>query len=451
MGKYFGTDGFRGEANVKLTAEHAFNIGRYIGEYLKNNKAHARILLGKDTRRSGDMLEAALVSGITASGSDAYLLGVTTTPAVAYLVNEDGFDCGVMISASHNPFYDNGIKLINKKGEKMDERFEERIERYIDGREPTIPFSCGKDIGRAVSYTIGNEKYIEHLRLAVGCEFSGFRIGLDCANGGASFLAPDFFKALKAEVVTMGTDPDGDNINKSCGSTHIEALKELVKKERLDAGFAFDGDADRCIAVDENSNIVDGDHILFICGKALKEEGRLKDDTVVATVMSNLGLHKAFEKEEIDIVITDVGDRNVAEKMNLGTYSLGGEQSGHIIFREYASTGDGILTAGMLLKVMKRKKMSLCSLSKEVDIYPQLLKNVRVKDKKAVMGNKKLLAAINRVKSILGDAGRVLVRESGTEQVIRIMVEAETIELCKEQVDYIAEVIKAEGLEELIC
>ncbi len=448
MGKYFGTDGFRGEANVKLTVEHAYKIGRFIGERFRSKGVPADILIGKDTRCSGDMLEAGLVAGITASGSCAHVLFVTTTPAVSHLVKTGGFDCGVMISASHNPYYDNGIKLIAKDGKKVHNQLEESIEYYIDGKTGHIPFSLKDKIGRVVGYSDGNAKYLEHLRQTVDLDLSGLRIGLDCANGGASALAPGFFEALGAQVYVIGCEPDGKNINEACGSTHIEALQELVKRERLDVGFAFDGDADRCIAVDENAEAIDGDRIMFVCGKYFKEQGRLKDDTVVTTLMSNLGLHKAFEREGIRTLVTDVGDRHVAERMSVGGYSLGGEQSGHIIFGEYASSGDGMLTALMTLDAIRYKGASLGELAGEINIYPQILKNVRVKDKSAVTNNKNVLSAIERTRSELEKNGRVIVRESGTEPLIRVMAEAETDEICKRSVDLIVDTIKSEGLEE---
>ena len=447
MGKYFGTDGFRGEANINLTAEQAFKIGRFIGWYFGKER-RARIVIGKDTRRSGYMFEYSIVSGILASGADAYILHVTTTPSVSYLIKKEGFDCGVMISASHNPYYDNGIKLLNSKGEKIEAAVEDMIEKYIDDEAGDIPYARKGDIGRAVDYSKGREEYVEHILSSVDCDIKGMRIGIDCANGSASSLAPGLFKKLGAETFVINNEPDGININEGCGSTHLDRLKEFVTANGLDAGFAFDGDADRCLAVDENGNEIDGDRIMFICGKYLKENGRLKDDTVVTTVMSNIGLYKAFRREGIASEITDVGDKYVSERMVSGGYSIGGEQSGHIIFSEFASTGDGMLTAAMLLEAMSKKKKKLGELAKEVDIYPQLLKNIRVKDKNTVLNNEKVLNAVKEVEKELADNGRILVRMSGTEPLIRVMVEAQTDEICDRNVNYVIDVIKAEGLEE---
>lgn len=447
MGKYFGTDGFRGEANISLTAEHAYKIGRFLGWYF--GKEHpARVVIGKDTRRSGDMLESGITSGLLSSGADVYMLHVTTTPSVSYLIKEEGFDCGVMISASHNPYYDNGIKLINSKGEKIEADVEKLIEDYIDNDSEDIPYARKHDIGKIIDYSPGRERYLEHIASSAGCRIDNVRIGVDCANGSASSLAEELFRKLNVDALIINNSPDGININENCGSTHIEALKKFVVENKLDAGFAFDGDADRCLAVDENGNEIDGDRIMFICGKYLKENGRLKDNTVVTTVMSNIGLYKAFEKEGIASAVTDVGDKYVSEKMTSGGYCLGGEQSGHIIFSEFASTGDGMLTAVMLLEAMSNKRMSLGALAAEVDIYPQLLKNIRVKNKKTALENKNVNDAVSSVEKELADNGRILVRMSGTEPLIRVMVEAQTDEICRRHVDHVIDVIKSEGLEE---
>ncbi len=448
MGKYFGTDGFRGEANVSLTAMHAYKIGRYLGHILCKDK-RARVIIGKDTRCSGDMLESALVSGLNTSGADAYLLHVTTTPSVSYLVRSEGFDCGIMISASHNPFYDNGIKLINSKGEKIEAGIEEDIEAYIDGADANdIPYATGADIGRAIDYDNGREKYIEHLSSALRCNIKPMKIAVDCSNGSASAVAGKLFENIGLNVSIINDKPNGTNINDNCGSTHIEGLSRYVKENGFDMGFALDGDADRCLAVDESGNIVDGDRIMFLCGKYLKENKRLNDDTVVTTVMSNIGLYKAFEREGIKSIQTDVGDKYVSAAMVEGNYSIGGEQSGHVIFREFASTGDGLLTALLIYEAVINKNKTLGELASEVDIYPQLLCNIRVKDKKQTINNKKVAEAIDRAKQELGTDGRVLVRMSGTEPLIRVMAEAKSNDICKEHVQSIIDVIKQEGLEE---
>ncbi|HIV16377.1 MAG TPA: phosphoglucosamine mutase [Candidatus Alectryocaccobium stercorigallinarum] len=447
MGKYFGTDGFRGEANINLTVEHAYKIGRFIGWYFSRDH-HAKIVIGKDTRRSGDMLESGIVSGILASGADAYLLHVTTTPSVSYIIKKDGFDCGVMISASHNPYYDNGIKLLNSKGEKIEADVEALIEEYIDKETSDIPYSRKTEIGKMVDHSDGKEEYLEHLVRSFGSEIKGIRIGIDCSNGSASALAPKLFGKLGADVLVINNEPDGININDKCGSTHIEALKNFVAENKLDVGFAFDGDADRCLAIDEKGREVDGDMIMFICGKYLKERGRLNGNTVVTTVMSNIGLYKALEKEGINSSTTDVGDKYVSERMVSENYSLGGEQSGHIIFSEFASTGDGMLTALMVLEAMSEKQASLGALADEVNIYPQLLKNIRVKNKKEALSNEKVQKAVAEVEKELSDNGRILVRMSGTEPLIRVMVEAQTDDICAKNVDRVIEVIKSEGLEE---
>ena len=445
MGKYFGTDGFRGEANVVLTVEHAFKVGRFLGWYYgKDHKAN--IVIGKDTRRSSYMFEYALAAGITASGADAYLLHVTTTPSVSYVTRTDDFDCGIMISASHNPYYDNGIKLINARGEKMDAEVEAQVEAYIDGEIGEIPLATKENIGRTVDYAVGRNRYIGRLISLATRSFKDKRIGLDCSNGSASAIAKSVFDALGAKTYVINNEPNGTNINTNCGSTHIEVLQEFVKEKALDVGFAYDGDADRCIAVDENGNVVNGDLILYICGKYLKEKGNLNGDTIVTTVMSNLGLYKACDKVGLKYEKTAVGDKYVSENMTENNYSLGGEQSGHIIFSKYATTGDGILTSLLLMEVMLEKKQSLAKLTEEVTIYPQLLKNVRVADKKTARENPAVVAAIAQVTEELGDNGRILVRESGTEPVIRVMVEAETNELCAKYVKQVIDVICSEGL-----
>ncbi|MBQ2627968.1 MAG: phosphoglucosamine mutase, partial [Eubacterium sp.] len=422
MGKYFGTDGFRGEAGVQLTAEHAFAIGRYIGWYF-GQEHRAKIVIGKDTRRSGDMLEHALASGIAESGADAYLMQVTTTPSVAYMVRSEHFDCGVMISASHNPFYDNGIKLIGSNGQKIEAAVEEAIEQYIDAGTPDIPRAMREDIGAVIEYTKGVDDYINYLISAAGHSFAGRRIGIDCANGSTSAIAQKVLEAAGAEVSVIHKTPDGININRECGSTHMESLQQFVRENHLHAGFAYDGDGDRCLAVDENGNIIDGDLIMFTGAKYLKKKGVLEGNTLVTTVMSNIGLYKALDQAEIRYEQTAVGDKYVAECMFSNGYSIGGEQSGHIILAQYARTGDGILTSLMLLDAMAEFEASLAELSSEVTIFPQLLKNVRVADKKTARENAKMLEAVEAVSTQLGSDGRVLVRESGTEPLIRVMVE----------------------------
>ncbi len=434
MGKYFGTDGFRGEANTVLTAEHAYKIGRYLGWYYSQN-SRGRIVLGKDTRKSSYMFEYALVAGITASGSDVYMLHVTTTPSVAYVVRTENFDCGIMVSASHNPYYDNGIKVLDGDGHKISAEIEAAIEKYIDGEMEELPYAVREDVGVATDYAIGRNRYIGYLISLATRSYNGMRVGLDCSNGSTFAIAKSVFDALGAKTYVIGNEPDGTNINKDCGSTHIENLQRLVKEKNLDVGFAFDGDADRCIAIDENGVEVHGDYILYVCGKYLKKCGRLQGNTVVATVMSNMGFFKALEKEDINICVTTVGDKYVNEAMVANGYILGGEQSGHVIFSKHATTGDGILTALMLMEVMLEEKQSLADLCKDMKMYPQLLKNVKVSDKKAVMSNEAVLAARDRITSELADNGRILLRESGTEPVIRVMVEAATDELCEKYVD----------------
>ena len=446
MGKYFGTDGFRGEANVKLTVEHAYKVGRYLGWYYKKEGYRPQIVIGKDTRRSSYMFEYSLVAGLTASGADVSLLHVTTTPSVSYVVRTEGFDCGIMISASHNPFYDNGIKLINKNGQKMDAEVETKIEQYIDGEIDEIPFAQKEEIGCATDFSAGRNRYIGYLISLPTRSFKNKRVGLDCSNGSASAIAKSVFDALGAKTYVINNEPDGTNINTNCGSTHIDVLQAFVKEKKLDVGFAYDGDADRCLAVDENGNVVDGDLILYVCGKYLREQGRLNGDTIVTTVMSNLGLYKACDKVGLKYEKTAVGDKYVYENMLQNNYELGGEQSGHIIFSKYATTGDGILTSLMLMEVMLEKKQLLSTLTEEVKIFPQLLKNVRVADKKTARENPAVIAAVDNVAKELGDDGRILVRESGTEPLIRVMVEAATDELCAKYVDGVIDVIRAEGL-----
>lgn len=445
MGKYFGTDGFRGEANVNLTVEHAFKIGRYLGWHFGQGKK-ARVVIGKDTRRSSYMFEDALSAGLTASGADVYLLHVTTTPSVSYVTRTEGFDCGIMISASHNIFYDNGIKLINSKGHKMEAEVEDNIEAYIDGETGEIPYAHREEIGRTVDYAAGRNRYIGHLIAMATRSFKDKKIGLDCSNGSASSIAKSVFDALGAKTYVINSEPDGTNINRECGSTHIHVLQTYVKENNLDVGFAYDGDADRCLAVDERGNLIDGDLILYICGKYLKEQGRLNDDTIVTTIMSNLGLYKACDKVGIKYEKTAVGDKYVYENMLQNNYSLGGEQSGHIIFSKYATTGDGILTSLLLMEVMLEKKQTLAKLAEEVIIYPQLLKNVKVVDKKTARENPAVQTAIAKVTEALGDDGRILVRESGTEPVLRVMVEASSDELCLQYVDEVISVIRGQGL-----
>ena len=445
MGKYFGTDGFRGEANVVLTVEHAFKVGRFLGWYF--GKEHkARIVIGKDTRRSSYMFEDALSAGLTASGADAYLLHVTTTPSVSYVVRTEDFDCGIMISASHNPFYDNGIKVINGMGHKMEAEVEEQIEAYIDGEIGELPLATRENIGRTVDYAAGRNRYIGHLISLATRSFKDTKIGLDCSNGSASSIAKSVFDALGAKTYVINSEPDGTNINTNCGSTHIEVLQTYVKEKKLDVGFAYDGDADRCIAVDENGHVVDGDLILYVCGKYLMEQGKLEGNTIVTTVMSNLGLYKACDKIGMKYEQTAVGDKYVYENMLENGYILGGEQSGHIIFSKHARTGDGILTSLMIMEVLMEKKTSLGRLTEEVKIYPQLLENVRVKDKKTARENPEVVKAVEAVAKELGSDGRILVRESGTEPLIRVMVEAATNEICAEQVKKVVDVIKAQGL-----
>lgn len=450
MGKYFGTDGFRGEANVFLTVEHAYKVGRYVGYYFGKKKTdgeRARIVIGKDTRRSSYMFEYSLVAGITASGADVCLMHVTPTPSVSYITRVDEFDCGIMISASHNPFYDNGIKLINSRGSKMEAEVEEEIEKYIDGEIPEIPLAVKENIGRTTDYSMGRNRYIGYLMTLPTRSFKNLRIGLDCANGAASTVAKAVFDALGAKTYVINNDPDGTNINTNCGSTHIEGLQKFVVENNLDAGFAYDGDADRCLAVDEKGNLVDGDKILYICGKYMRDNGRLTGNTIVTTIMSNLGLYKALDAEGIEYAKTTVGDKYVYECMMENGYVLGGEQSGHIIFSKYARTGDGVLTSLKIMETVIESKMTMSELTRNIKIYPQLLENVKVVDKKPVMEDADVLAAVDAVAEKLGDNGRVLLRESGTEPVVRVMVEAETDEICNDCVASVIQVIRAKGYE----
>ena len=447
MGKYFGTDGFRGEANVDLTVEHAYKVGRFLGWYYgKQAKGdRCRVVIGKDTRRSSYMFEDALSSGLTASGADVYLLHVTPTPSVSYVVRTEQFDCGIMISASHNPYYDNGLKVINGNGHKLEAEVEEKIETYIDSPEDTIPFATRDNIGRTVDYAIGRHRYIGYLMSLATRSFKNVRVGLDCANGSSYSVAKGVFDALGAKTYAIGMEPDGTNINDNCGSTHIENLQKYVVDNDLDIGFAYDGDADRCLAVDDKGQVIDGDCILYLCGCYLKDKGELNNNTVVTTIMSNLGLYKAFDKVGISYEKTAVGDKYVNANMMQYGHSLGGEQSGHIIFSKYAVTGDGVLTSLMLMEVMLEKKQKLSELRKGLTIYPQLLKNVRVGDKPTAKNDPDVVAATEEVAKALGDNGRILIRESGTEPVIRVMVEAETQELCEKYVDRVVKVLYKKG------
>ena len=458
MGRYFGTDGFRGEANKNLTADHAFKVGRFLGWYYGELKRRAgdmtpaRIVIGKDTRRSSYMFEYSLVGGLVASGADAYLLHVTTTPSVAYVARTDSFDCGIMISASHNPYYDNGIKLINGQGEKMDEETIALVEDYLDGKLTVfgeemkeVPFAHRDGIGRTVDYVSGRNRYIGYLISLGMYSFKGKKIGLDCANGSSWNIAKSVFDALGAQTYVMGAEPNGLNINEGVGSTHIGALAEFVKEKGLDAGFAYDGDADRCLAVDETGNIITGDHILYIYGRYLKERGELLGNTVVTTVMSNFGLYKAFDELDIGYAKTAVGDKYVYEYMQQNGCRIGGEESGHIIFSKYASTGDGILTSLKLMEVMLAKKQTLSELARPLTIYPQVLKNIRVNDKTAAQNDPDVQKAVAAAAEALGDTGRILVRESGTEPLVRVMFEAESKEECEKYVDSVIDVIKAKG------
>ena len=458
MGKYFGTDGFRGEANVNLTADHAYKVGRFLGWYYTQLKRRsgsdepAKIVIGKDTRRSSYMFEYSLVGGLVASGADAYLLHVTTTPSVAYVVRTEGFDCGIMISASHNPYYDNGIKLINGYGEKMEESVTALVEDYLDGylevfgrRWEELPLAKREMIGRTVDHVAGRNRYIGYL-IGLGMySFKGMKVGLDCANGSSWNIAKNVFDALGAKTYVINNEPDGFNINEGAGSTHIEVLRNFVVNNGLDVGFAYDGDADRCLCVDEKGNVITGDHILYIYGKYLKERGKLLTNTVVTTVMSNFGLYKAFDEMGIGYAKTAVGDKYVYEYMMQNGCRLGGEQSGHIIFSRYASTGDGILTSLKMMEVMMAKKKTLSQLCEGLTIYPQVLKNVKVADKAAAQNDPDVQASVAAVAAKLGDTGRILVRESGTEPKIRVMVEAPSLEDCRNYVDEVVNTIRRKG------
>ena len=445
MGKYFGTDGFRGEANVVLNYEHAIKIGRFLGWYYGARlDKKAKIVIGKDTRRSSYMFEYALCTGLMASGADAYIMHVTTTPSVAYITRVDDFDCGIMISASHNPYYDNGIKLLNSNGEKMDEETILKVEEYIDGGLE-IPVASGHEIGRTVDYVAGRNRYIGYLISMSKFSFKDKKVGLDVANGAAWSIAKGVFDALGARTYVMHAEPDGYNINTDCGSTHIEHLQKFVVDNGLDVGFAYDGDADRCLCVDEKGNVVTGDHILYIYGLYMKERDKLLNNKVVTTVMSNFGLYKAFDKVGIEYEKTAVGDKYVYENMVKNGHRIGGEQSGHIIFSKYATTGDGILTSLKMMEVMLAKEKPMSELAAPVVFYPQVLKNVRVKSKPEAQNDPAVQAQVRKVAEELGDDGRILVRESGTEPVIRVMVEAGSDEICEKYVDSVIDVIKEDG------
>ena len=447
MGKYFGTDGFRGEANVDLTVEHAYKVGRYLGYYYgkqhEDGKAH--VVIGKDTRLSSYMFEYSLVAGLTASGADVYLMHVTPTPSVSYIVRTGDFDCGIMISASHNPYYDNGIKVINGQGYKLEAAIENEIEQYIDGELGEIPFAKRENIGKTTDYTMGRNRYIGYLLTIPTRPFKGMRIGLDCANGASYLVAKSVYDALGAKTYVINNEPNGTNINTDCGSTHIEKLQTFVKEKGLDVGFAFDGDADRCLAVDDKGEIVDGDKILYVCGRYLKDKGELNNNTIVTTIMSNLGLYKALDKKGINYEKTAVGDKYVFENMMEHGHSIGGEQSGHIIFSKYATTGDGVLTSLMIMETILGRKVKLSELFHSLTIYPQLLVNVKVSSKDAVMNDADVLKLNDEIAAELGDDGRLLLRQSGTEPVIRVMVEAATDELCEKYVYKMVDLIKAKG------
>ena len=447
MGKYFGTDGFRGEAGVVLTAEHAYKVGRFLGAFSKKvHGGRARVVIGKDTRRSSYMLEYAIAAGLSASGADAYMLHVTTTPGVSYVTSSDAFDFGVMISASHNPFYDNGIKIVNHRGEKIDDKVIDDIEAYIDGKVGEIPYATGADVGEIVDYYAGRNRYIGFLISLSRHSFKNYKVGIDAANGGAWMIAKSVFDALGAKTSVINAEPDGVNINVASGSTHIEALVRHVKENRLDIGFAFDGDADRCIAVDERGEVVNGDHILYILANSMRRSGELKNNTVVTTVMSNLGLYRAFDEAGINYEQTSVGDRFVYENMQKNGYALGGEQSGHIIISNYATTGDGIITAIKLMEAVIDSKTSLNVLASPVKMLPQITLNVKVEDKAATVNNERVLSVVRLVEEKLGRHGRILLRESGTEPIVRVMVEAEREIDCREYCEYIVSVIRGEGL-----
>lgn len=457
--KYFGTDGFRGEANVNLTSMQAYKVGRFLGWYYSSSLSgcqkpgyRPRIVIGKDTRRSSYMLEYSIVAGLTASGADAYMLHVTTTPSISYVTRQDEFDCGIMITASHNPFYDNGIKILNRYGEKLDDETTALIEAYIDGnlsllgvKDKDLPLAHRDHIGQIIDHVSGRNRYVGYLISVASNSYKNLRIGLDCANGASWMIAKSVFDALGAQTVIIGAQPDGLNVNNSCGSTHIEKLCELVKEHHLDVGFAFDGDCDRCIAVDENGNVVDGDSMMYILSNRLKNKGMLNDNTVVATIMSNSGFFASLKKKGINCIQTKVGDRFVYEEMQNNDYSIGGEQSGHIILKKYATTGDGILTAIMITEEMCDRKLSLSNLCEGLMLYPQHVVNVRVHSKDAVMNDSDVKNELEKVEKLIDGDGRALLRQSGTEPVIRIMIEATTQQLCEEYAERIATVIKKNG------
>jgi len=457
--KYFGTDGFRGEANVTLTSMQAYKVGRFLGWYYSSSLSgcskpgyRPRILIGKDTRRSSYMLEYSIVAGITASGADAYMLHVTTTPSVSYVTRQDEFDCGIMITASHNPFYDNGIKVINRHGEKLDDSTTSLIEAYIDGDLSAVgvtgsdlPLASKEKIGCIVDYVAGRNRYVGYLISVASHSYRNLKIGLDCANGASWMIAKSVFDALGAQTVVIGAEPDGINVNNDCGSTHIGKLCELVKEKHLDMGFAFDGDADRCIAVDENGSVIDGDAILYILGKRLKSRGMLNGNTVVATIMSNTGLIDALKKEGIDCVQTTVGDRFVYECMQKNDYCLGGEESGHIILKKYATTGDGLLTAIMLTEEVCDMKSTLSKLCENLEIYPKCIKSVKVSDQDAACNDLNVQKTLEEVENLIGGKGRVLIRKSGTEPVVRVMVEAQSKDKCVEYCERILTEISKGG------
>ncbi|MBQ3405305.1 MAG: phosphoglucosamine mutase [Oscillospiraceae bacterium] len=444
MSKYFGTDGFRGEANVDLTVEHAFKIGRFLGWYYgKDHKS--RIVIGKDTRRSSYMFECALAAGLTASGADAYLLHVTTTPSVSYVTRVDDFDCGIMISASHNPYMDNGIKLLNHEGEKMEDEVIDAVEEYLDGKIGELPYAQGSDIGRTIDYSAGRNRYIGYLISLATHSYKDIKIGLDCSNGSTWMIAKSVFDALGAETYVINNTPNGLNINKDCGSTHIEQLQRLVVGNNLDVGFAFDGDADRCLAVDEKGEVVTGDHIIYIYGKFMKDRDKLANNTVVTTVMSNFGLYKALDAVGINYEKTAVGDKYVYENMRANGHLIGGEQSGHIIFSKYANTGDGLLTAIKVMQAMLSQKQPLSKLAEPVKFYPQVLKNVKVTDKQATLDDPHVKEVVDEVTKELGDEGRVLLRASGTEPVLRVMSEATSYDICGQMVDRIIKAMDDKG------
>lgn len=457
--KYFGTDGFRGEANVDLTSLQAYKVGRFLGWYYSspfsgniNSRRRPRIVIGKDTRRSSYMLEYSIVAGLTASGADVYMLHVTTTPSVSYVTRQDDFDCGIMITASHNPFYDNGIKVINRYGEKLDDATTSLIEAYLDGdldalgiSSPDLPYATKDQLGCIVDYVAGRNRYVGYLISLASHSYKHLKIGLDCANGASWSIANSVFGALGAKITAIGAEPDGLNVNSNCGSTHIERLCALVRENHLDLGFAFDGDADRCLCVDANGNVVDGDAILYILSKRLKSRGMLSADTVVATIMSNSGLEASLSKLGISCEYTDVGDRFVYECMQKNDFSLGGEQSGHIILKKYAATGDGLLTAIMIAEELCDTKSTLAELASGLTLFPQYTKNVAVADKEAVLSDTEVLLCKEEIERQINGNGRVLLRKSGTENVVRIMVETENLSLCKEYAEKIAKVIGERG------